>query len=71
MKKFTVILLYPDYIEANYGEETFLVYVEADDIDTAKLHGQQMASELSEGTQSPPDFLVLAVFSGHLDDIKG
>lgn len=62
-KDYTVLLLYPN----PYVEETYLAHVTAASVAAA----QQLAKE--EGYRadvSADDFAVLAVFEGHLDDLK-
>jgi len=70
MKKFTVLLLYPDYIASQYGEETYLSHVLAMDIQAAVKHARKDAfwdnrPDATDGT----DFDVLFVAKGHIDNL--
>lgn len=73
MKKFSVLLLYPDYIATNYGHETFYVCVEADDVDQAVLKAREDAvrsnSDGGEDTEElmlyKEDFHVLLALEGY------
>ena len=73
MHKYTVILLYPDYIADNYGQETYLAHVTANSPELAVRAAQTRAF-----TDNPeyadngdlPDFYPLAVFAGQLEDLK-
>jgi len=67
MKKYTVLLLYPDYANEN-GDGSFLAHVEANSVLEAQAEGQQTAAR--SGVADPKDFSVLAVFEGHLNDLK-
>jgi len=66
MKKFTVIMLYPDYIANDFGSEHYTSHVNAQDIKEAIAKAQ---AEASDGNDIPPeDFAVLFVFDGHLEN---
>lgn len=74
MTKFTVLLLYPDYLQDN-GDDTYQAWVEADTVQEAKEKAQKEAlnQEVDEGFETywkPEDFSVLAVYEGHNEDIK-
>lgn len=74
MTKFTVLLLYPDYLQEN-GDDTYQAWVEADTVQEAKELGQRQAfnqeADDAASTESPNDFSVLAVYEGHhLEDVK-
>ena len=70
--KYTVLLLYPDYVQdGGEGAETYLAYVEAADAPTAQFLAQNLARLANAETiESIDDFRVLAVFEGHLNDRK-
>ncbi len=73
MRKFTVLLLYPDYIASNYGPETYLAHVEAKDRVGAIEQGQLQAAsdfytEFDTDDSVAADFFPLAVFEGHLEE---
>jgi hypothetical protein len=69
MTKFTVLLLYPDYLADNYGEETYLAFVDADSVAEAEETAQRIVSNANEGSE-PEDFLTLFVCTGHKPDLK-
>ena len=52
--KFTVILVRPDYMADDYGKDTVVCYVEAEDYD-AKKAVEQAKRELWEQDNSGPD----------------
>lgn len=79
MTKFTVLLLYPDYLQSN-GDDTYQAWVEADTVQEAKEKAQFEAFRRSQAeedleevdvTGSHDNFSVLAVYEGHhLEDVK-
>lgn len=79
MKQYTVLLLRPDYIADDYGQDTYLAHVEAFDVLTAQETAQREAYQtdgfFDDGDDHDPgpscaDYLVLTVFEGHLNDMK-
>ena len=75
--KFTVLLLYPDYIADTFGHDTYLAHVEAATETDAVLAAQTEADASlakSENTPGPEmdivHFHVLAVFYGWHDDMN-
>lgn len=65
-KVFSVLLLYPDYIAENYGQETFYEAVEANTSSEAVLALQKRLGD--EHETNPDDFLCLLCIEGqHLD----
>lgn len=75
-KKFTVLLLKPDTIADNFGQDTVLVHVTAPEVALAQVRAREAASDsdLQHGETRddvpPEDYHVLAVFEGHLADIQ-
>lgn len=71
MNWFTVLLLYPDYL--NDGEqETYLSHVEALDVAEAiRLAQDEAAKENGLENGEAGDFACLCVFAGHQQDISG
>lgn len=73
MKPYTVILMYPDYLSENYGEESYAAHVTAVDGDAAVLAAQidAVAQNTDDGEdppcEDPTDFAVIAVYAGHLE----
>lgn len=70
MNLFTVILLYPDSIADPYGE-TILCHVRGESIAESITEAQHHASVVI-GLESKwrYDFKPVAVFEGHLNDLK-
>lgn len=75
-KKFTVLLLKPDTIADNFGQDTVQLHVTASDVALAQVRAREAASDLDQEPGEtredvpPEDYHVLAVFEGHLEDIK-
>lgn len=71
MKKWTVILLYPDYAAETYGHDTFMTSVEAEDPEGAVREARDEACDaLEERPDNPEDFFVVAVIEGEHEDIN-
>lgn len=68
---FTVLLRYPDYRQ-HAIPETWLGHVLAEDPECALDHARQlcMATVAAEGIDDPDDYLCLALFPGHLEDLQ-
>lgn len=79
--KYTVLVLRPDYQTSDYGQDTFLTWVEADNVEEAQTLAQR---EAYQADQTPgeipgdddhdeseylPDYYILFVAEGHLNDI--
>ncbi len=79
LNEYTVLLLYPDYVADNYGQETYQAHVmalnEKDAVSKAQVECVQAlegdAEPGSSGIDSLDDLFVLALYEGHLADIKG
>ena len=76
MFKYTVLLLYPDYMGSDdpRGFGTFLAHVRADGPEAAAAMGRAKAAEDNNDDHEDDfadsdDFAVLAVFKGHLTDL--
>ena len=70
MNPYTVILLYPDYMTDNYGQETYLAHVEAPDTATAVAKARKAAMKANPGSiDTPTDLFVTACFAGHHADL--
>lgn len=76
-KKYTVLLLYPDYMGSDNprGFETFLAHVLADNPAAAVFAGRKQAAganndDHGDDFADPDDFAILAVFKGHLTDLN-
>lgn len=74
-KAYTVLLIYPDYLASQYGEEFYMESVEAETPKEAVAKVQQMAVETNipngdnEGDIDPVDFAVVAVFEGVVQSV--
>ena len=67
MNKYTVILLYPDYLADTFGQ-TYIAHVQTRTVDEAI---KKVQMEVAKGDKYNADnFRCLYVFSGHLFDIK-
>lgn len=63
---FTVVLIYPDYIATQYGEEFYIGAAQADDAEDAVPMVQWLAAQANpEECESKDDFAMVAVFEGN------
>lgn len=73
MSKYTVLMIVPDYIANNYGEETYMTYVQAESVEEAQKEAQIQAQivmvEDIDDSDDPKDFLVCFVCEGFVKDI--
>ncbi|MDX9971931.1 MAG: hypothetical protein RBU21_02965 [FCB group bacterium] len=67
-KPYTVLLLYPDYIASNYGQETYSLWVEAINPEGAVAEAQEEACRDVSHTDAD-DFYPLAVYEGWLNNL--
>lgn len=68
--KFTVLLLYPDYIASQYGEETYLAHVKASSAEQATEIAQKQVTKKEDMCDSNhTDFFPLMVLSGWHNDL--
>ena len=65
-RAYSVLLLYPDYLEDCGIRETFFDHVKAKTPDEAVELAQLNAAVKNTSAQEPEDFAPLAVFRGHL-----
>jgi len=68
-KPYTVLLVLPDYLADDYGQETYLVQVDAVNVKEAVAEARREAVSELNGTLDT-DFFVSFVCEGHVDDIK-
>lgn len=79
--KYTVLMMYPEYLTDNYGEETYLAHVVADSVENAMTAAQDQAyqaqlkkeqfSDFEPETDNPEqDFQVVLCVRGHLEDLS-
>jgi hypothetical protein len=69
---YTVILLYPDFLSDNYGEETYVAWVEAESPEEAVKLGQKQvlnANANPEGCRAI-DFYPIFACEGHHRDLS-
>lgn len=76
---YTVILLYPDYVTDNFGQDTFMTSVRAADVQEAQMLAQEEAWEPLRESYGDPDnnhavdlddMFVIATIRGKHSDIK-
>ena len=66
MKKYTVILLYPEYMSEEFGHETYMTCVSAGTPSQAVA----LAREEMEDLDTPTDAFVIAVIEGDHEDLN-
>lgn len=64
-KPYSVLLLYPDYLANNYGEETYYTYVRASAPAEAVTAAQKEVADVNGAEDSAADFLPLLCIEGH------
>lgn len=69
MKKYSVLLLYPDYIAETYGQDTYFTHVEADNVAGAIVMAQSEAEDSNVSRGELADFFPLLVIEGWHDDL--
>lgn len=62
---YTVLLILPDYIANQYGEEYYSAWVKARTPKAAAHKAQLLATEAMPEANDPADFLVVATYSGN------
>lgn len=71
MKLFTVLLLYPDYVANNYGEDTYLWLGSGVDVQDAVQQAQREAAVANKcSITTAPDFMCLFCTHGHHDNFS-
>jgi len=71
MNDYTVILLRPDYVTGDFGQDTYMTWVNADTVDEAVVLAQLKAAAADcIDLGDFDDYFVIAVFAGQHDDIK-
>jgi len=69
-EKYSVLLLYPDYLSDD--NETFLAHVEGETIDEAVNQARAEALASNPGDDvDPVDFKLIFAAAGHIDDLSG
>jgi hypothetical protein len=75
LKPYTVLLVLPDSLADNYGQDTYLVHVEASSVaEAGKMAQEEALSKLYpewwEETRDPTDFYVSFICEGYVNDMK-
>ena len=69
MKKYTVLLLRPDYVADDFGTDTYLAQVEADSVGAAVLAAQAEEAEIDDLDLKSTDYHPLITIEGWHDDL--
>lgn len=70
MKKFSVLLLYPDYLAENFGQDTYFTHVEAEAPAVAVTTAQREAVHgMVDTCAEVDDFHPLLCIEGHHTDL--
>ena len=62
----TVLILRPDYIASDYGQDTYLAHVTAPTVDEAQALAQREAAAADSSPHDGSDYYVLFACRGHL-----
>ena len=65
---YTVLVLRPDYMATNYGQDTFLAHVEATGPAQAQRMARREAAAADRSEVSSEDYYILLLIEGHHDD---
>ena len=65
---YTVLVLRPDYMATNYGQDTFLAHVEATGPAQAQRIARREAAAADRSEVSSEDYYILLLIEGHHDD---
>lgn len=68
--KFSVLLLYPDYLATQYGEETYFTHVGAATVAEATQAARAEAVDGQQCSCDPADFVPLLVVKGWHKDLN-
>lgn len=69
MPTYTVILLLPDDVAHNYGQDSYLRHIIAPNPTQAVTWAKEQAAE-ADDHEDPDAYFVIACFPGHLDDLN-
>ena len=67
-KPYTALVLRPDYMATNYGQDTFLAHVEAASPAQAQRIARREAAAADRSEVSSEDYYILLLIEGHHDD---
>lgn len=74
MNQYTILLMRPDYVAEQYGEDTYLAHISAENVQDAQVFAQEEAFRVddldTDDGESPDAYLVLLVVEGIHHDIK-
>lgn len=71
LKKYSVLLLRPDYVAGEFGHDTYYAFITASTITAAVTCAQQHACLADdEPMESTHDYYVLLVLEGHHKDLS-
>jgi hypothetical protein len=77
MKTYTVILLRPDHATDNYGQDTFMEHVEAEDPARALAEARRLVLEADSSGDAeidesidPRDYFCIALIEGQHNDLN-
>ena len=68
MKKYTVLLLRPDYVADGFGTDTYMAQVEADSVEASVLAAQAEVAKLDDLDLKSTDYHPLITLEGWHDD---
>ena len=68
--KFSVLLLYPDYMAEMFGQDTVFTYVDEPIVEDAIKAAQEDVANSSQEDPRPEDFYPLLVLHGWHDDVR-
>ena len=69
MPRYTVILLLPDDVAHNYGQDTICLHVVGNDPEQAITEAKDQSATIDDH-EDPDAYFVIACFPGHLDDLN-
>ncbi len=69
MTRYTILLLRPDYLADAFGQDTYLTHVSEPSVEAAQ-HAARVEVSEADSNEDFEDYHVLAVFEGHLEDLK-
>ena len=74
LQPYTVLMIVPDTIAHQYGEDTYLAHINAENVEEAQQVAQAEAMEVLSGEEGigdcvGTDFAVVFVCEGHMADI--
>ena len=75
LKKYTALMITPDYLSNAFGHDSYCAWVEAESVEQAQMEGQiEAARELTDPRRHGPEpsrgLFIVFVCNGHIEDIK-